>query len=68
LLTRRAIKSFALVLVVPFFVMGCSKTPESQTAVEVGKKPKQIIDKASADVNKALQTGTAARQEAEKKE
>ena len=48
--------------------MGCSKTPGSQTAVEVGKKPKQIVDKAAADVNKALQTGTAARQEAEKKE
>jgi hypothetical protein len=52
-----------------FFLAGCGdKTPESQTAVEVGKKPKQIVDKAAADVNKALQTGTAARQEAEKKE
>ena len=66
--TRRATSVFAFVLVVPFLVMGCSKTPESQTAVEVGKKPKQIVDKAAADVNKALQTGTAARQEAEKKE
>ena len=64
--TRHATK--VLVLAV-FLLGGCGdKTPQSQTAVEVGKKPKQIIDKATDDVNKALQAGTAARQEAEKKE
>jgi len=66
LLIPRAIKVLTFAV---FFLAGCGdKTPESQTAVEVGKKPKQIVDKAAADVNKALQTGTAARQEAEKKE
>jgi hypothetical protein len=49
-------------------ISSCSKTPESQTAVDVGKQPKQIVDKAATDVNKALQTGAAARQDAEKKE
>ena len=49
-------------------ISACTKTPESETAKKIGEQPKQIIDKASADVNKALQTGTAARQEAEKKE
>jgi hypothetical protein len=49
-------------------ILSCSKTPESETAVKVGQQPKQIIDKATTDVNKALQKGMEARQEAEKKE
>ena len=57
---------FFLVFLV--MISACTKTPESETAKKIGEQPKQIIDKASADVNKALQTGTAARQEAEKKE
>jgi hypothetical protein len=48
---------------------GCSKTPESQTAVEVGQKPKQIVDKATDDVNKAMQKETQRQQpDPEKKE
>jgi len=49
-------------------ISSCSKTPESETAKKIGQQPKQIIDKAAADVNKALKTGTEARREAEKKE
>ena len=52
-----------------FFVLsGCSKTPESETAKKIGEQPKQIVDKVTTDVNKALQKGTEARQDAEKKE
>ena len=51
-----------------FLVSGCSKTPESQTAVDIGKQPKQIIDKVTSDVNTAMQKGVEQRQEAEKKE
>jgi len=52
-----------------FLFPGCgNKTPESQTAVEIGKQPKQIIDKVTTDVNMALQKGAEQRQEAEKKE
>ena len=60
----RVLAAFAVLL----FAASCSKTPESETARKIGEQPKQIVDKAAADVNKALQTGTAARQEAEKKE
>ena len=49
-------------------MVSCSKIPESETAKKAGEKPKQIVDKVTTDVNKALQTGAAARQEAEKKE
>ncbi len=34
-----------------------NKTPESQAAKDVGNIPKQTEDKASADVNAALQKG-----------
>ncbi|HEY4374706.1 MAG TPA: hypothetical protein VGN52_22480 [Burkholderiales bacterium] len=34
-----------------------NKTPESQAAKDVGNIPKQTVDKASADVNAALQKG-----------
>ena len=57
-----------LVVGVLSLVSSCSKTPESEAAKKVGEQPKQIVDKAAADVNKALQTGAAARQDAEKKE
>jgi hypothetical protein len=49
-------------------IFSCSKTPESEAAKKIGEQPKQIIDKAAADVNKALQKGAEARREAEKKE
>ena len=49
-------------------ISSCTKTPESETAKKIGEKPKQIVDKAAADVNKALQVGAKAQQDAEKKE
>ncbi len=49
-------------------VSGCNKLPESETAKQVGAQPKQIINKVTDDVNKALQKGVERRQEAEKKE
>ncbi|HUN67954.1 MAG TPA: hypothetical protein VMU46_04095 [Burkholderiales bacterium] len=57
---------FAFSLV--FLVSGCSKTPESETAKKIGEQPKQIVDKVTTDVNKALQKGMEQRQEAEKKD
>ncbi len=51
-----------------FLYSGCNKTPESETARKIGEQPRQIIDKATADVGKAMQKGTEQRQEAEKKE
>ncbi len=48
---------------------GCGdKVPESAAAKKIGEQPKQILDKVTTDVNKALQKGTEARQDAEKKE
>ena len=57
------------VVVIVFSVgfASCSKLPESETAKKIGSQPKQVIDNASADVNKALQQGTERRQEADKK-
>jgi PBP1b-binding outer membrane lipoprotein LpoB len=57
---------FACLIV--FLISGCSKTPESQTAVDIGKQPKQIIDKVTSDVDKAMRKAAEQRQEAEKKE
>jgi len=57
-----------------FMFSGCSKLPESETAKKMGAQPKQIIDKVTADVNKAMQKameqrqGAEQQQEAEKKE
>ena len=51
-----------------FSVSSCSKTPESETAKQIGQQPKQVVDKAAADVTKALKTGTEARQSSEKKD
>ena len=50
------------------FLSGCNKIPESETAKKIGEQPKQIINKVTDDVNKALQKGLEQRQEAEKKE
>ena len=60
----RGIVSFLLLL----SIFGCSKTPESEAAKKLGQQPKNIVNKAEADVNKALQQGMEQRQQAEKKE
>ena len=57
---------FAFLIV--FLISGCSKTPESQTAIDIGKQPKQLIDKVTSDVDKAMRKAAEQRQEAEKKE
>jgi hypothetical protein len=57
---------FAFLMV--FLISGCGKTPESETARKIGGQPKQIVDKVTADVSKAMQKGAEQRQEAEKKE
>ena len=50
-------------------LVGCGdKTPESEAARKLGQQPKNIVNKAEADVNKALQQGMQQRQQAEKKE
>ena len=46
-------------------VSACSKIPESETAKKIGSQPKQVIDKASADVTKSLQGGAEIRQDSE---
>lgn len=57
-----------------FLLSACSKTPESEIAKKIGEQPKQIVDKVTSDVNKAMQKGmeqrqgAEQRQEAEKKE
>ena len=55
-------------LSVVFLVSGCGKMPESETAKKIGEQPKQIIDKVTVDVNKAIQKDLEQRQAAEKKE
>ncbi len=62
---RRIDLVFALALA----LSGCGdKVPESAAARKLGEQPKQIINKVTDDVNKALQKGLEQRQEAEKKE
>ncbi|MEO8145141.1 MAG: hypothetical protein ABI654_13090 [Betaproteobacteria bacterium] len=51
-----------------FLISGCSRTPESEAARKIGEQPRQIIDKVTVDVNKAIQKDLERRQEAEKKE
>lgn len=69
MLIRRETRVFAFTFALPFLVAGCGdKVPESAAAKKLGEQPKQIVDKVTSDVNKAMQAGTAARQEAEKKE
>jgi len=43
------------------------KTPESEAAKEVGRMPKQTIDRAGANAAKALEQGAARNREAEEK-
>ncbi len=50
------------------FISGCSKTPESESAKKIGEQPKQLVDKVTGDVNKAMQTEEQRQREAEKKE
>jgi PBP1b-binding outer membrane lipoprotein LpoB len=57
-----------LLVALIFVLSGCSKTPESHTAVDFGKQPKQVIDKVTADVNKAMQRGAEQRQDAEQRQ
>ena len=61
---RNFLFSFLIVL----FISGCSKTPESETAKKIGEQPKQLVDKVTSDVNKAMQKEEEGQQEAEKKE
>ena len=51
-----------LLIVVAVGLTSCSKIPESETAKKIGSQPKQVIDKASADVNKALSQGAEKRE------
>jgi hypothetical protein len=66
--TPRATRVFAFTLVLPFLGACGDKLPESEAAKKLGQQPKQIVDKVTTDVNKALQKGVEIRQEAEKKE
>ena len=47
-------------------ILGCGKTPESEAAKKLGEQPKNIVNKAEADVNKALQQGMQRQDQAEK--
>ena len=48
---------------------GCGdKVPESAAAKKIGEQPKQIIDKVTSDVGKAMQQAAERQQSAEKKE
>ena len=57
---------FSIILV--FMFSACNKLPESETAKQVGAQPKQLVDKVSGDVNKAMQQAAERQQSAEKKE
>jgi hypothetical protein len=58
----------AVLLVSVVVLAACGdKTPESEAAKEVGKIPKQTIDRAGANVTKALEQGAARNREAEEK-
>ena len=54
-------------LLVTILVSACSKIPESEEAKKVGNIPKQTIDKATTDVNKAIQQGAERTREADQK-
>jgi hypothetical protein len=61
--------NFLLAIAFALATAGCGdKVPESAAARKIGEQPKQIIDKVTGDVNKALQKDAEQRQEAEKKE
>ena len=58
----------AVLLVSVVVLAACGdKTPESEAAKEVGRMPKQTIDRAGANVTKALEQGAARNREAEEK-
>jgi PBP1b-binding outer membrane lipoprotein LpoB len=61
-------RSFVFSFLIVLFISGCSKTPESETAKKIGEQPKQLVDKVTSDVNKAMQTEAQRQREAEKKE
>ena len=54
-------------LLVTSLVSACNKIPESEEAKKVGNIPKQTIDKATTDVNKAIQQGAERTREADQK-
>jgi hypothetical protein len=49
-------------------IAACSKVPESEEAKKIGNIPKQTIDKAQEDVNKALQQGAERTRDADQKQ
>jgi PBP1b-binding outer membrane lipoprotein LpoB len=59
---------FLFSFLIIFLISGCSKTPESETAKKVGEQPKQLVDKVTSDVGKAMQKEEQRQQDAEKKE
>ena len=58
---------FSPLFLAALLAAGCSKVPESGAAKKVGEQPRQVVDKAAADVGKALQQGADARREADEK-
>jgi predicted small lipoprotein YifL len=65
---RRVIVRHALLIACAALLAGCGdKTPESEAAKELGRMPKQTVDKAAADTAKALEQGAARNREAEEK-
>ena len=60
-----AMRVLPLACLIVVLISGCS---ESETAKKIGEQPKQIVDKVTTDVSKAMQKGVEQRQEAEKKE
>jgi len=51
-------KSMLVAVASLFLLVACGdKVPESQAAKQVGAAPKQTVDKAAADVTKALDQG-----------
>ena len=56
-----------LIIVLALAAGACGdKTPESERAREIGKAPKQTVDRVTTDVNKALQQGSDRTKEADK--
>ena len=61
-----AIRYFSIALIAAS-LCACSKVPESEEAKKIGNIPKQTIDKATTDVNKAIQQGAERTREADQK-